>query len=85
MEVTRTSRTDEQVAVIGQVAAPSLDCLHRQIEAAIDEVLGRPLRQQGVGEPTHDRDVIVHLLGGEIPVETKTQWIGRCHRSWHRQ
>ena len=40
--------TDEEVAVIGQITAAGLDDLHRQVEARVHEVLGRPLGQKGV-------------------------------------
>ena len=73
MVVTRTSRgAEEQVPIVGQIAAAGDDRVHRQVDPLRDHVLGGPLGKEGVREPVHDGEVVARLGGGDIPVELQT-------------
>ena len=50
--------TGEQVAVLLEVAQPLLDHLYRQVDAALGDIVGRPLGEQRPGEQPHDRHVV---------------------------
>ena len=70
-------RADEEVAVGLQVAQALLEGLGREVDAPLDEIVRRPLGEQGAGEQAHDADVVRRLRG---PWRTRRAAAGRSRR-----
>ena len=78
------TRADEQVAVGLQVAQALLDDVDLQADAALSDVLRRPLGQQSAGEQAHDRHVLRRLAGGGVGVQPEPVELVRRVSGVHR-